>query len=165
MAKKIFIVLIVILVIIQFIRPTPNVLAEQSATDIEKHYEVPENVKATLSKACRDCHSNNTVYPWYWNIQPVAWWLDGHIRDGKRHFNLSEFASYPPKKAEHKLEELVESQEDHWMPLESYTKLHSEARLTSTESKELIDWANALRQKIKLENPAAFVGGDDKEEH
>lgn len=165
MAKKILVVLLVVLVIIQFIRPVQNVSAEQSPTDIEKKYETPENVKATLSKACRDCHSNNTNYPWYSNIQPVAWWLDGHIRDGKKHLNFSEFGNYPPKKAEHKLEELVESQQDHWMPLDSYMKLHAEARLTSAESQELIDWANALRQKIKLESPEAFVGGKDEDKH
>ena len=157
MFKKILLGLLVIVVLIQFVRPTKNVAAEMSANDIEKHYSVPDNVKATLKKACRDCHSNNTVYPWYYNIQPVAWWLSTHIDDGKRHFNLSEFAAYPPKRADHKLEELVESQEDHWMPLESYTLIHKEAKLTQAESQEVIDWANGLRKEIQTAHPAEFL--------
>lgn len=164
MIKKILVALLVILIIIQFIRPTKNVSAEMSPNDIEKHYAVPENVRAILSKACRDCHSNNTVYPWYNNIQPVAWWLNGHIQDGKRHFNLSEFAAYPPKRADHKLEELVESQTDHWMPLESYKKLHKEAILTQAESREVIDWANGLRKEIQTAHAADFLVKEKEED-
>ena len=157
MFKKMLTGLLIVLVLIQFIRPAKNVSAVMSPNDIEKHYAVPENVKATLSKACRDCHSNNTNYPWYNNIQPVAWWLNGHIQDGKRHFNLSEFAAYPPKRADHKLEEVIESQTDHWMPLESYTNIHKEARLTQAESQEVIDWANELRKEIQTKHAADFL--------
>ncbi len=113
MGKKIIYGLLAVLIIIQFIKPEKNISSEMSPNDIEKHYNVPQSIKATLSKACRDCHSNNTVYPWYASFQPVGWWLNGHIKDGKKHFNLSEFAAYPPKRADHKLEELVESQTDH----------------------------------------------------
>ena len=162
MAKKITYALLAILVIIQFIKPKRNVASEMSVNDIEKHYNVPENIKKTFSKACRDCHSNNTVYPWYANIQPVAWWLNDHIQDGKKHFNLSEFATYPPKRADHKLEELIESQTDHWMPLASYMKLHAEARLTQAESQEVVDWANGLRKEIQAKHPEAFLEKDEK---
>lgn len=164
MIRKIVTGLLIILIVIQFIKPTKNVALEMSANDIEKHYAVPENVKGILQKACRDCHSNNTVYPWYASFQPVAWWLDGHIQDGKKHFNLSEFAAYPPKRAEHKLEELVESQTDHWMPLASYQNIHKDAVLTQAESQEVIDWANGLRKEIKAAHPEAFRGGE-KDEH
>lgn len=157
MFRKILLGLIAVWVVIQFIRPVKNEAAEMSANDIEKHYAVPDNVKATLKKACRDCHSSNTVYPWYSQIQPVAWWLDGHIKDGKKHFNLSEFAAYTPKKGDHKLEELIESQEEHWMPLESYTMVHQEAKLTSTEKQELIDWAAGIRKEIQTAHAADFL--------
>ncbi|WP_025762848.1 heme-binding domain-containing protein [Dyadobacter tibetensis] len=154
--KKVLIAILLILVAIQFIRPTPNVSAEMSLNDVEEHYYVPEGVKISLDKACRDCHSSNTRYPWYSQIQPVAWWLNSHIEDGKKHFNLSEFAAYSPKKADHKLEELIESQTDHWMPLESYTFIHSEAKLTETERQEMIDWATALRREIQKSHPEEF---------
>lgn len=160
MAKKILIGLLVVLVLIQFIRPTRNESTAMSATDIEKQYVVPENVKSILSRACRDCHSNNTVYPWYAQFQPGAWLMNNHILDGKKHFNLSEFAVYDPKKADHKLDELVEELEGHGMPLESYLWLHSDAKLTETETKEVMDWAKGIRKEIQTTHPEAFVKKD-----
>mgnify|MGYP006156193255 CR=1 FL=1 len=69
MVKKILIALLVILVIIQFIRPEKNTSAEViTAGDISKVHAVPENVHQLLVKKCYDCHSNNTKYPWYVNI-------------------------------------------------------------------------------------------------
>jgi hypothetical protein len=165
MAKKITYSLLAVLLIIQLIRPTPNTESEMSSNDIEKHYLVPENVKSILAKACRDCHSNNTIYPWYASVQPVAWWLDSHIRDAKKHLNFSEFAAYPPERADHKLEELIESQTDHWMPLESYVRMHPEAKLTARESQTLIDWAQGIRKELRLSHPADFLEKSQKEKH
>jgi hypothetical protein len=98
-----------------------------------------------------DCHSNNTNYPWYASVQPLAWWIDHHIEEGKGELNFSEFASYKPKKARHKLDEVAEQVEIHEMPLNSYTFIHAEARLTAAERKLLSDWAKATRDSIKVE--------------
>lgn len=160
MAKKILIGLLVVLVLIQLIRPTRNESTAMSANHIEKQYIVPENVKLILGKACGDCHSNNTVYPWYAQLQPGAWFINNHIADGKKHFNLSEFADYDPKKADHKLDELVEEIEGHGMPLESYLWLHPDAKLTETEITEVVDWANGIRKEIQTTYPEAFVKND-----
>jgi hypothetical protein len=160
MAKKILIGLLVIFILMQFIRPTRNESTAMSPNDIEKHYETPENVKLILSKACRDCHSNNTVYPWYAQFQPGAWFMNDHIVDGKRHFNLSEFAAYEPKKADHKLDEFSEEIEEHGMPLESYLWLHTDAKLTDIEIKEVTDWAKGIRKEIQTKNPQAFLKKD-----
>ena len=86
--KKVLVVLVVVLVLLQFYRPTKNVATEVSANAIDQHYTVPDNVDKLLRVSCYDCHSNNTVYPWYSNVQPVALWLDDHIRDGKKHLNF-----------------------------------------------------------------------------
>lgn len=160
MARKILIGLFIILVAMQFVRPIRNESASMSANDIEKQYVVPENVKSILSRACRDCHSNNTVYPWYSQVQPGAWFMNNHVIDGKKHFNLSEFAAYEPKKADHKLDELVEELEGHGMPLESYLWLHADAKLTETETQEVITWANGIRKEIQTTFPEAFLKKD-----
>lgn len=149
MAKKILLGLLIILVVIQFIRPTPNTSDIPSENDIRVHYSVPSNVLSILKRACFDCHSNNTNYPWYSYIQPVAWWLDHHIQEGKEELNFSEFASYSPKKADHKLEEMIEMVEDEEMPLESYTYVHKDATLSDSEKELLINWAKELRNTIK----------------
>lgn len=149
MIKKILLAIGVILIIIQFIKPEKNIALGAQPNAISTKYTVPDTVNQLLSVACKDCHSNNTVYPWYSNIQPVAWWLDDHVKEGKRKFNLDEFTTYTLKRQDHKLEELIESQEDHWMPLDSYTWIHRDAALTDAQRKVLVDWANATRKQIQ----------------
>lgn len=82
MLRKILIVLVLLLVILQFVRPERNLDNSVNPNDIAVHYPVPENVQAILKKACYDCHSNYTHYPWYTNIQPVGLWLQNHINEG-----------------------------------------------------------------------------------
>ena len=148
MVKKIIYALLALLIVIQLFRPTKNTAIKEQVQSIDKAYPVPENVAGILKKACYDCHSNTTVYPWYTNVQPIAWWMDDHIREGKSKLNFSEFAAYPLKKQDHKLEEVVEEIVDE-MPLTSYKLAHSEARLTVDEKKALTDWANGLRKEIQ----------------
>lgn len=138
MIKKIAIGLIVVLVLIQFIPYEKNTNNDQTF-NISTNYEVPENVQAIFKNACNDCHSNSTVYPWYSNIEPVGYWLNEHIEDGKRHLNFSEFTNLPLAVQNHKLEETIEMVEEGEMPLEDYTNfgLHPEANL-SAEQREVI---------------------------
>ena len=76
----------------------------------------------------------STNYPWYNSITPVNYWLNGHIKEGKKHFNVSKWASYSVKKKDHKLEELIEELEAQDMPLASYTWTHKEAQLDGCSS-------------------------------
>lgn len=149
MVKKILIGLLIALVVLQFVRPDKNVATAMSANDISTKYTVPDDVNAILKKACNDCHSNNTTYPWYTNIQPVGLWMQHHVDEGKAELNFSEFAAYKNKKAAHKMEEVVEMVEEGEMPLSSYTIVHTDAKLTSTEKATLVAWAKALHQQIK----------------
>ncbi|QEC43606.1 heme-binding domain-containing protein [Pseudobacter ginsenosidimutans] len=147
--KKFFWLLLLALVIIQFFRPEKNIAAAASPTDIATKYAIPAEVKPILDKACNDCHSNNTLYPWYSNIQPVAWWLASHIKDGKRHLNFSTFTAYSYKRADHKMEEVIETVEKHEMPLPSYTWTHKDAKLTDAERTTLKNWAQQVRDQIR----------------
>jgi hypothetical protein len=149
--KTIFIILIVF-VIIQFIRPARNVSTETSPSDIAQVYSVPGDVNEILKRACNDCHSNNTSYPWYSNIQPVGWWLQHHVNDGKSELNFSEFATYTPKRQHHKMKETVETVQEKEMPLGSYLWTHNEASLSDAERKTLIDWAKNLGDEIAAKN-------------
>jgi hypothetical protein len=148
MLKKIGWVLLLVLVAIQFVRPQRNIAATVSANDISTSYSVPDDVQLILKKACNDCHSNNTEYPWYANIQPLVWWLQHHVDEGKDELNFSEFAAYKPKRKAHKLEEVTELVENGAMPLDSYTWMHHEAKLTDAERHALVVWSKALRSKI-----------------
>lgn len=155
MLKKILWALFAIFICIQFFRsPRKNVSSALSDNDITRHYLVPDKVIHILQKACYDCHSNNTTYPWYYNIQPLGWWLNDHIEEGKHHLNFSEFGSYPLKKADHKLEDLADAVTNHWMPLKPYRWLHSKARLSTEETKWIADWANELRKQLQVKMQA-----------
>ncbi|MGC3944018.1 MAG: heme-binding domain-containing protein [Chryseolinea sp.] len=155
MLKKILIGLLVVLIIIQFIKPERN-LSDDNTASVKTKYSMPQDVENILQKACYDCHSNKTVYPAYANIQPVAWWLAGHINDGKRHLNYSDFTSRPLAIQFHKFEETVEVLEENEMPLESYTWLgmHSDAKLTDNEKATVISWAKAQMDTMRNNYPA-----------
>jgi hypothetical protein len=150
--KRSLLVLLIVLVVIQFFRPGPNRAAGPPTQDITAGYAVPQPVMHVLQRSCYDCHSNNTSYPWYSKVQPVAWWLDDHIKEGKRELNFSEFAAYSPKKAAHKLDEIIAETGEREMPLSSYTLMHSQAKLSDAEIKLISDWATALGDSIRKAN-------------
>lgn len=141
MKSKIAIILIIILVIIQFIHPQKNQNTEVLSSDITKITTVPDDVLQTLKTACYDCHSNNTIYPWYNNIQPVAWWLQKHINNGKRELNFSEFGTYNTTRMSKKMKGIVHEIEEGDMPLKSYTLIHKNAILSDVQKKAVTDWA------------------------
>lgn len=151
--KKIMLALLVILLVMQAFRPTKN-LSANTENDISVSYAVPTDVKTILAKACNDCHSNKTEYPWYANIQPVAFWLNDHVVDGKRHMNFNEFNKYRIAKQYKKLEECIDEVKDGEMPLESYTMIHKNAILTEAEKTTLTNWCMTVRDSIKAKYPA-----------
>src|SRR5665213_1340439 len=93
--KTILIILLIALIIIEFIRPAENKNEEIAQENITANYPSPDSLQKTLKVSCYDCHSNTTVYPFYFKIEPVAWFLNNHIQDGKKHFNFSTFSTYP----------------------------------------------------------------------
>ena len=148
MLKKIVLVILVILVIIQFIRPARNVSSADTPNAISKHYEVPDTIQKIIRVSCNDCHSNNTHYPWYTNIQPVGWWMQWHVNEGKKHMNYDEFATYTGKRQYKKLDETAEEVKTGEMPLDSYLWIHTDAKLSQGQKDLLINWAEQLSDKI-----------------
>jgi len=141
MKRKIGIGLVLILVLIQFIRPAKNQSTEILASDITKITQVPEDVLQILKVSCYDCHSNKTVYPWYNNIQPIGFWLQHHVNEGKEHLNFSEFGTYPADKATRKMRRIVRDIEERDMPLGSYLLIHKNAVLTEAQKQLVLNWA------------------------
>ncbi len=153
MKKKIVIGILICLLVIQFIRPAKNAGVTDKTKEIAAVIQVPENVQVILKKACNDCHSNNTVYPWYSNIQPVYFWLNHHINEGKREINFDEFATYRLRRQYHKLEEIIKQVKEGEMPLSSYTLIHKEAILTNDEKTTLTTWAKNAMDSMKAHYP------------
>jgi hypothetical protein len=149
MIKKIIALFLFILVLIQFFRPKKNNSISTSSFDINSQYPVPDNLKEILKKSCNDCHSDNTIYPWYFAIQPVAWWMQDHVNEGKRELNFSEFASYSPKEQFHKMKSIVKQIKEGEMPLDSYLWIHKDSKLSEYQNALIMKWADSLGMSIK----------------
>ena len=150
--RVVLIVLLAILIVIQFVRPKKNI-SGNIANDITGKYTVPDNVIHTLKTACYDCHSNHSEYPWYWNFQPVAWFMGGNIEDGKRHLNFSDFTSYGIGKQYRKLKEVGDEVKSGDMPLTSYTLIHTNARLSDPQKVAIQNWVANTRKDIEAHYP------------
>ncbi len=153
--KILLIALLVAFVLIQlYPRPVKNSNSEPTPMSIDKALEVPAPVMAILKTSCYDCHSNNTYYPWYANLQPVAMWLNDHVVEGKGELNFSEFGSYRLNRQYRKLEEMGEEVSEGEMPLSSYTIIHRNASLDDVQKKTLQDWVTRTRSDFAARYPA-----------
>ena len=148
--KKIAWILLISLAVIQFIQPDKN----ESDLPLDEVFleetNPPEDVKLILKSTCYNCHSNNTIYPWYNQIAPVSYWIADHIDHGKGHLNFSEWEKYDNKKKVHKLEEMVETMESGEMPLNEYIWTHPNARLSDGQRTAVIEWAEKSRILYEL---------------
>ena len=151
MVRKILIGLLIVLVLIQFIRPARNLGNAQTPTDITHVTTVPDSIQHMLQAACYDCHSNHTKYPWYVEVNPVGLWLANHIKEGKRELNFSEFATYNAKRKAKKFEEIAETIQEKEMPMDSYLWIHDEARLTDAQRTMIINWAKAEKARFAMQ--------------
>lgn len=155
MLKKIGLVILVIFVAIQFI-PYEKNEGKSAPHPMSGSYNIPDNVNKLLVNACNNCHTNTSKYPWYASIEPVGYWLNHHIEDGKQHLNFDEFTNRPLAYQNHKLEETIEMVEEKEMPLESYTYfgLHPEANLSDADRQVIVDWAKDQMAYLKATYPA-----------
>lgn len=152
--KTILIVLLISLIIIQFFRPSKNQGEEIATNQITAVQNVPDDVQKMLKVSCCDCHSNTTQYPWYSKIQPVAWFLDDHIVEGKKELNFSEFATYRTFRQYKKFKEIQKQIKEDEMPLYSYTIPHRDAALSTDQKSTLINWAANAQKEMEAKYPA-----------
>jgi len=147
--KYILLSLLVIFVVIQFFRPAKNISNQVSQNDISHRFTMPPEISKIFQNSCYDCHSNNTRYPWYWQVQPVTWWMNGHINDAKRAVNYSEFLSYSARRQYKKIEETNEMVQKDEMPLSSYLIIHRSARLNKDQKMLVEQWTSGVMSQLK----------------
>jgi hypothetical protein len=156
------------LILIAQLVPYPP--AENPPIGVEVH--APAQVMSILRTSCYDCHSNETVWPWYSHVIPAKWFVRNHVVEGREHLNFSTWDSYSPERADHKLEEVMEYVEEERMPLESYVRLHGDAALDEDQRQIIVAWALGMRalhrdflepgerEAEAVEPPPADAGGD-----
>ena len=146
--KRIGIAFIVIFIVIQVFQINKTINPVNEQTDFIAVTQTNPEVATILKNACYDCHSNQPTYPWYTSVAPVSWWIKNHINEGSKHLNFSIWQTYTVKRKDHKLEECVEMIEEGEMPINSYTWMHPEAKLTDAQKQLLIDWFKAEKAKL-----------------
>ncbi|NCI46420.1 heme-binding domain-containing protein [Sediminibacterium soli] len=147
--RRILMGLLVIFALLQFIPRTVNKSDQAVSTDFAKIYAIPVEVQSIFQEACYDCHSNNTRYPWYSNIQPFRLWLDLHIQDGKEELNFSNFGAYTSKRRHNKLNSMAKSIKKGTMPLTSYKWMHAKARLEDAQKNLIIQWISDTQDSLQ----------------
>jgi hypothetical protein len=147
--KIVLVVMLVALVGIQFFPTTRNQSDIVPSTDFISTYNPPKEIEGILRTSCYDCHSNNTDYPWYNKIQPVSWFLESHIKEGKDELNFNEFASYSERRQKGKLKAILDEVAHDKMPLDSYTLIHTDAKLSENDKKAMDDWINLILKNYK----------------
>ena len=151
--KKVMLIVVILFALIQLIpKPKKNLSDSIPEASIEKLYPVPDSVLYILKTACYDCHSNNTFYPWYSNIQPFAWYLNNHITEGKKELNFDDFGNYSVRQQKSKVKSIASQIEDNEMPLTSYRLIHRKARLNKDEKQLIINWAKDCLDSLNSKN-------------
>lgn len=146
--QKFFVVLIILLIAIQFIRPERNIENNPSRYDIFHKAGQPAEISAMVQSACYDCHSNHTAYPWYASVAPTSWIIAFHVKEGKDHLNFSDWKLLDESQQQHALEEIIEVLEEQEMPLKPYQWLHSDATMTAEKSAKIISWAREMKLSL-----------------
>jgi hypothetical protein len=142
------IAIVTLLIAAQFVRPAKTNPAVDESRTLEQHAQMTPELQATLKRACYDCHSNETVWPWYSNVAPVSWFVIDHVKDGRKDLNFSEWSTYSKQRQAKKMAEIQELVQKDMMPLSSYLIIHKEAKLSDADKKAIGDWAGAESQKL-----------------
>lgn len=135
-------VAIVLLVVAQLFPPAtsnPEVTPSQSI-----HASLPMQpvVASALARACNDCHSNLTTWPWYSKVAPASWLVVSDVRRGRRALNFSEWKSLSFEKRQKLLPEICQEITEREMPTEEYVLMHPRAKLTRVEIDSVCNWAH-----------------------
>ena len=108
----------------------------------------PAPVAAFLRAACYDCHSHETIWPWYSHIAPVSWLVVSDTTEGREHLNFSDWPDEAVRAAK-KMDRINEVLGYREMPPKKYTLIHADARLTEAQRKEIMDWTDAAAAKLR----------------
>jgi hypothetical protein len=146
--KWLVIVVACLFILLQLKRPARTNPVSESSQSIDAHVQIPPQVKEILDRSCRDCHSNNTEWPWYTNVAPLSWFIVDHVNEGRKQLNMSEWGRLDRDRQDKKLREICDEVADNAMPLSSYTPMHPKAVLSEQDKKTLCDWTAAERQRL-----------------
>ena len=130
--KQAAVVFVVVFAAAQLVRPERANPPTDTSRTIQAHAGTTSELAAVLDRSCRDCHSNNTVWPWYTQVAPVSWLMAYGVTEGRKAVNFSEWAAYPPEAQRTLLSASCQDASDGKMP-GPYARLHPETRLSAQD--------------------------------
>jgi hypothetical protein len=131
---------------IQVLRPSRTNPPVDPANAIAAHVSIPAPVQAIVTRACYDCHSNETRWPWYSGVAPISWFVIGHVNDGRLALNFSDWNAHRSGQPAPPLGKLCGEVQSGGMPLSTYLLMHDAAKLSDADKTTLCEWANAVGQ-------------------
>jgi hypothetical protein len=151
--KKVVFALIGVFVLIQFVQPkrtNPPVVPSRS---LEAHVPVPPQVSAILKRACGDCHSSETVWPWYSHVAPVSWLVADDVNVGRSHINFQDWEAQvnATEAAEH-IGLICKEVRENGMPPFSYRIMHKDSRLSADDVNTICTWSKSVGETDEKED-------------
>ena len=131
--KIVLLTLAALFIVIQFFQPERTNPPSDPAASFEVVVKPPPQVAAVVERACQDCHSNRTVWPWYNRVAPASWLLAYDVKHARRNINLSEWGKMSPARSQEALGDMCDEVKAGDMPLWQYRLMHSAARLTPAD--------------------------------
>jgi hypothetical protein len=138
----------ILFVSVQFVRPNKTNPPVVQAETIESHVRLTPEVAGIFERACKDCHSNQTVWPWYAQVAPISWFVTDHVNHGRKHLNFSRWSAYDREQADWLLGAMCMTAERGRMPLSSYTRMHHSSRLSTLDVQTICAWSQAERGRL-----------------
>jgi hypothetical protein len=141
-------ILLLIVVALQFVRPERTNPPVDPTARMQVHVQVPPEVQAILDRSCRDCHSNETRWPWYSAVAPMSFLLVHDVTEGRDELNFSEWSDYDEETAGKQLQHICEEVREGEMPIKAYALVHPEAKLSPQDVERLCGWTTTARATI-----------------
>ncbi len=138
MPKRVSLIVVGLLLAMQFVP------LDRSNPPVGEIVDAPPEVLAVLERACYDCHSHQTVWPWYAWVAPISFLVVHDVQEAREHLNFNDWGKYTPEKRRKKIDEILEEVEEGEMPLFYYLPLHPEADLSAEDRLAIEEWVSAV---------------------
>jgi hypothetical protein len=134
--------------------------AAGSSQTILREAQIDPETLGILQRACQNCHSEQTVWPWYSRVAPVSWLLARDVQQARSHMNLSQWQDYSTDDRLRLLSSMGSAVRNREMPVPRYLMLHPEARLTDAERQQIYRWTRSERNRLRVRSAPINLTGE-----
>jgi hypothetical protein len=133
-----------------FVHRLPHAVTDRSGAPIMAGAEITPSVAEVFNHACIDCHSEKTHWPWYSNLAPMSWLIEGDVKRARSRMNLSRWDGIDTAEQRGLLTAIATVIENHEMPPQRYLMQHPQAKLSAEDFAKVIEWTRAERRRLRV---------------